>query len=371
MFRLRPPAYLYLFHAALLVLGLAIYELLLNLAILALGFERELLGVLATLPVLSAALLSLPMWAVVTRVGLRTSLILGALLQAAAVLVVAVWPGRWPLLVGTALLGPGSVLFAVASAPLMMRYSDERDRARLFSLNAAILVGVGGLGSLLGGWLPGLAAQLWRLAPQSAPAYQATLALAGGLMLLALLPLLALPGGQEPRTENPEPVGANPVFAQTPHPEPVGSDSIWHFMLNPSPFVLKALVSPLAISCGAALLFPFLNLYFQQRFAVADATLGLIFAAMGIATGLATLAAPWLSARLGPMGSVVLTQALAIPCLLLLGLAPLLSLAVGVAVLRAALMNMAAPLYTAYVLERTAVVHRPLMNGLLQAAMTA
>lgn len=133
----------------------------------------------------------------------------------------------------------------------------------------------------------------------------------------------------------------------------------------------RYLVSPLLISCGAALLIPYLSLYFRQRYGAPDAALGLIFALIGVATGAATLLAPLLSARLGKMGSVVLTQALAIPCLLLLGWAPLLWLAVPIAVARGALMNMAAPLYDAHAMERTAEPLRPLVIGLINGAFAA
>jgi predicted MFS family arabinose efflux permease len=131
------------------------------------------------------------------------------------------------------------------------------------------------------------------------------------------------------------------------------------------------MVSPLLISCGAALLIPFLNLYFRGRFGAPDATLGLIFAAIGVATGAATLAAPLLSRRLGKMGSVVLTQTLAIPCLLLLGLAPTLWLAAGVALVRGSLMNMASPLYDAYAMERSPEAARPIVIGLINGAFAA
>ena len=131
---------------------------------------------------------------------------------------------------------------------------------------------------------------------------------------------------------------------------------------------LRFLVSPLLISCGAALLIPYLSLYFRLRFGAPDALLGLIFAVVGIATGAATLLAPRLSARLGKPGSVVLTQALAIPCLLLLGLAPTLWAAAAVAVARGALMNMASPLYQAHAMEQTSDAARPAMIGLLGGA---
>jgi MFS family permease len=142
------------------------------------------------------------------------------------------------------------------------------------------------------------------------------------------------------------------------------------FMVGALRSAVPFLISPLLISSGAALLIPFLNIYFRQRYGAPDAALGLVFAIIGLATGGATLAAPLLARRLGKMGSVVLTQALAIPCLLLLAIAPSLWLAAVIALARGALMNMAAPLYDAYAMERSAEATRPMVIGLINGAFS-
>jgi predicted MFS family arabinose efflux permease len=136
---------------------------------------------------------------------------------------------------------------------------------------------------------------------------------------------------------------------------------------HPGPLI-QLLVSPALISIGAALLIPYLNLFFKQRFAVADDLLGLIFAALGLATALAALAGPALSARIGKIRTVVLTQALALPFLALMGFTPLLGLVVGAALARAALFNLGAPLYDAFAMERTKEAARPAVIGLINGA---
>lgn len=136
------------------------------------------------------------------------------------------------------------------------------------------------------------------------------------------------------------------------------------------PDVLRLLAAPALISWGAALLVPYLNLFFKQRFGASDALLGLIFAALGIATGLTALGGPLVSARIGKIQTVVLAQALSLPFLLALGAAPLLGLAVGAALLRAALFNMGTPLYEAFAMERTEESARPTVIGLIGAAQS-
>lgn len=372
MHSLSRPARLYLIHLTLLTLGLAVTSLFFNLAIVALGYDRlmlpvpllgslSLLGVLNSLTMLTAALSSLPIWWLVNLIGLRPALLIATTLESLALLCVALWPEPWLLLLVSALLGPVSVLFQVSSAPFLMRHSSEDSRDTLFSLNGAIAIGVAGLGSLLAGPLPGLASRMFGLATQSAAAYRATYVVAAAVVGLAILPLLLISDRQTQLASRPESAAAaQPALAE-----------LLRLLLNRPWATLRFLISPLLISCGAALLIPYLNLYFRRRFGVSDELLGLIFAAVGMGTGAATLIAPKISARLGKMGSVVLTQSLAIPCLLLLGAAPVLWLAVLAALLRGALMNMAIPLYHAHAMEQSPELARPAIIGLISAAFSA
>ncbi len=139
---------------------------------------------------------------------------------------------------------------------------------------------------------------------------------------------------------------------------------------RPGP-LLRLLLPPFFISLGAALLIPYLNLFFKERFAITDQVLGLIFAALGIATGLAALGGPVISARIGKIGTVVLTQALSIPFLLAVGFVPLLYVAVAAALARGMLFNMGAPLYDAFAMERTDEAARPTVIGLINGAYSA
>jgi MFS family permease len=379
-------ARLYLLHAGLLTTGLAVTSLFFNLAILALGFERSFLGVLNVVSVATAVALSLPLWWLATRMGLRRALVVAGACQAFSALTLALVPTVPALLLAAAATGLAAVLFQITAAPFMMRHSDEASRDALFSANAALNIGLAGVGSLLGGYLPGLLGVLFVLPPESASAYRASFGLAGLVLLIALVPLARMrPHPSAPRDLRlpDEPARAMLVPAQ-----PLAHASFrrsWRLPEGilrrvPEPWrglvarpwpLLRLLIPPALISLGAALLIPYLNLFFRERFTSPDATLGLIFAAIGIATGLAALAAPLLSARLGKIPTIVLAQLLSIPFLLLLGFAPLLWLAVGAALLRGALFNLGAPLYDAFAMEQSAEAARPTVIGLINAAYAA
>ena len=135
--------------------------------------------------------------------------------------------------------------------------------------------------------------------------------------------------------------------------------------------VVKLLLPPFLISWGAALLIPYLNLYFREQFGLDNRALGALFAGFDVATGLAALTGPALAARLGKIHTVVVTRAVGIPLLLLLGAASDLWLAIIAALARVVAFNMAAPLYDAYAMEQTEERARPFMIGLLGAAYSA
>jgi MFS family permease len=407
-------AWLYLLSAALVTGSLAISSLLWNLVVLALGFPRSFLGTLGVVGVASAALLSLPLWWLVSRIGLRTALLSSALLQAAGAFLVAAWPAEATLLLAAGVTGAAAVLFQVSAAPYMMRHSDAATRDHLFSTNAAVNVGVAGLGSLLAGQLPTWFATLLSVAPESSTAYRASFAIAGAGLLLALVPLLlsnaeATTLNAEPKAEattlNAEPkaeattLNAEQAAAETSPsglngtgiPEQTFSVQRSAFSVPdrlqrsafsvpdrlqrsafsvPTAFSLPVtlLIPPTLISLGAALLVPYLNLFFKERFALPDQVLGALFAALGVATGLSSLAAPLVSARLGKPAAIVLTQALSIPFLLAIGFVTAPEIAALAAIARGVLFNMSAPLYDALAMERSTPAARPAVIGMINAA---
>src|SRR5689334_11686621 len=265
--QLRPAARLYLLHAALLTSSLAIIGLLFNLAVLALGFSLDFLGLLNTVSFATATLLSVPLLWLVTQVSLRVALLASAALQIASVLLLAFVPIAPALLLSSGLGGAAAVLFQVSAPPFMMRQSDSNTRDHLFSANTAILIGFAGLGSLLAGRLPGLAAQMLGVGAESGLAYRAAFAVAGAGVMLSILPLLLLseaPDREPPTINQQQPINPQPLTPNSQSPIP----DAWRDLLrDPAPLV-KLLISPALISIGAALLIPYLNLFFKQRFAV-------------------------------------------------------------------------------------------------------
>jgi MFS family permease len=227
----------------------------------------------------------------------------------------------------------------------MMENSTPEERNTLFSANFGLQTLVGFFGTFVGGYLPTWFGSLFKAGVESPRAYAATLGVTVLLSTLSILPLLAIKEGRR----------AGPV---------VRSIWPWH-NVSDAGLVVRIFVPNIIISMGAAILIPYMNLFFKQTFVIPDKTLGTIFSISSIVTGLATLASPLLAQRWGRIRALVITQLASIPFLLTIGFAPwFLVAAVGMWV-RAALMNMGNPLYTAFAMEQVQERERATVSGLM------
>jgi nitrate/nitrite transporter NarK len=77
------------------------------------------------------------------------------------------------------------------------------------------------------------------------------------------------------------------------------------------------------------LFFPFLNLFFKQRFGVSDATLGCVFGVTSAIAGLTMLVGGAVAERLGKIQAMLAARTISTPLLLAIGFAPSLPVAVA------------------------------------------
>jgi MFS family permease len=138
----------------------------------------------------------------------------------------------------------------------------------------------------------------------------------------------------------------------------------WH-NISDLGLVLRIFAPNIVISMGAAILIPYMNLFFKETYPITDKALGVLFAVSSVITGVATLASPLLADRWGRIRSLVITQLTSIPFLLLIGFSGLYWVS-GVAFwVRAALMNMGNPLYSAFAMEQVTERERATVSGLM------
>nr|AAT65820.1 conserved hypothetical protein [uncultured bacterium] len=358
----------YLLTVGMLTIGLTVGWLFATIAYADLGYasyrlhvplfgDLALIGLLNSVAVLAGGLTGPLAWQAVRHLGARPALMIGCLLHSLALLTLSLAPTAdrlspltaWLLLAGVALSGPASVMFNLAGPPLMMQLSGAAGPDRLFARSAALMLIINGAGSLLSGQLTTV--WLWLFGDSAPiPPYQLNALSSALVVMLAALPLVGLRVQPLPTATV---VAGNRSF-----------NAFWCAIRQGLVFV----PGPLLISLGAALFIPYLSLFFRQRFAASDTIIGLLLALISLTTGLATLLGPRLAARFGRLPAVVLTQALAIPCLVALAFAPTLPLAALIAIVRGMLMNMATPLFEAEALAQAPPAHHATVTGMIRAA---
>lgn len=327
------------------------WQLFFNIYMLQNGSTREFLGIINSLPSLTALLFGIPIGRLSDRIGRRRAIIIGLFLSSLAFLGQVIFREPAVLLLMAALTGICNMFVIVSISPLMMKLSNTDNRTLLFSLNYGLQTIAGAVGSLFAGQLPTLFGSLLDVSATSAVAYRAVLIVTVLLGTTAIIPLWKL---SEPQTRQPKP---EPGFSQA------GMRSgLTRLIVN--------LATPnFLIGVGAAILIPYMNVFFKDRFEISDSLLGLLFSLSSLFIGVGSLIGPRLSLRLGgKIRTVAFTQLSSVLFMLMIGFVPSLWIAGFAFLMRAALMNMSAPLYSAFCMEQTPEHQQGLASSVLNVA---
>jgi MFS family permease len=323
-------------------------QLFFNIYLRSRDFDLDFIGLINAIPAAAALVVGVPMGMLSDRMGRRRAMFIGLGLSTLAAWGMVSAPSRELMLVMACCKGIADSLYVLSQAPFMMRAAGEKERTLLFSLNFGLTTISGAVGNLLAGQLPAWFGHWLGVGAESPQAYQAVLTvsvLSGGLSLIPvwLIREMKWPGGRR------EP--------------PVGLED-FRKLLRPA--VLRLAAPNFIIGFGAAILIPYMTLFFKGRFAVPDAQLGLLFSLSAALTGVATVIGPAIAHRLdSKIKAVVLTQGASLFFLLVMGFVPNFGVAGGSFLMRAALMNMASPLYSAFSMEHTSERERGAVNSVM------
>ena len=341
-----PNARFFLLNTIITGLSFSIYMLIFNLYIDASGYPRSFLGELQSMPNLIALFGALPAGVLVDRIGRKRALLLASVGWTLASAGIVLATDQWWLRLSMITFGLAQSLRMVSAAPFMMENSTEEERDTLFSASFGLQTLVGFVGTLVGGYLPTLFGNTLGVDIESAPAYAGTLAVTVVLSGLGILPVFLIEEhGQAPGVK-------------------VRSLLPWRNLGNLT-MAGRIFLPNIIISMGAAILIPYMNLFFKETFPISDALLGTIFSVSSVITGVATLASPLLADRWGRIRSLVLTQLVSIPFLLLIGFSGIFWISAGAFWVRAALMNMGNPLYSAFAMQQFTARERATVSGLM------
>jgi MFS family permease len=132
-------------------------------------------------------------------------------------------------------------------------------------------------------------------------------------------------------------------------------------------FIGKYSLTISTVGLGAGVIVLYFNLFFKNEFGANSELIGIIFAINMVVLALGNFLAPALSDKLGKVRTIIITEALSIPFLLMISFADYLSLAVLAYVSRNVLMNMAGPVSNAFFMEGLQKEERATAMGVTRA----
>lgn len=363
-------ARLFLLGSFLFGVGNNMIQLLLNLYLKELGLGEAGIGSVLAARAFGSFIIALPASFVVARADSRYLLSSAAVLTAASFAGNALLEGFGPIAASVLMSGAFSSLFQVAGGPFFMKNSSPEERVHLFSLNGALGMGTGVLGSLFGGALKDL---VFAASGDELYAYRAALLLGALFVASAVAPFLAIRehakaeagearthgSGFERRRESREPGAPEPSARGLGAPArraPIGRVD--------AALYLRLLMPGFFVGMGAGLTIPYLNLYFKNEFLLGDSFIGLIFAMGQIGTFLGMVSGPAIATRLGKAKTIFLMQAISVPFILVLTYLRFLPAVIVAFVARQSLMNMSSPISDNFALEQVPPNQQHLMNAL-------
>jgi len=347
--------------------GSNLVSLLLSLYLKRLGYNEGDIGAFLSARALGSVLVAVPASFLVARLDPRALLPAASALAAAAYAAQGLASSGEAIGAGVLLGGAFIAVFQVAGGPLLMQSSGEEERTHLFALNGALNFGTGVVGSLIAGLAKdGLAA--WT--GDELFAYRATILLGAAFLLSALLPFSRISAGSAGAGRGAyRPSGAPAAMDSRPDRCAGRAGALAGRLFGCSSRIdptlyLRALLPNFLTGMGAGLTIPYINLYFKNVFEMSDAAIGVAVAAGQVFTFFGIAAGPALSKRIGMSRSIVLTQALSVPFILVLTYAGAFPLVVAAYLARQALMNLSTPLQDNFLLELVPPDQQQLMNAL-------
>jgi MFS family permease len=292
---------MFLAYNAVFNLGiLGITDVVLNFYFVSLGYDRQAIGLLQSIPRIGGLLMSVPVAFLTNRIGARRVIAGATVGLALSFLLMLIDTSAPTLIVSRFLVGFFYGAQQIALVPLMMVMVERRYQSRFFAVHNLVSTLAMSAGSLLGGWLPlllvtvlhGLVPAAWVASAQTPFAYGASLAIAAVLALVSVIPFLYV--RTEPPVQPRQVRGEPRVRRRTP----------WGLV-----FLLTFPMIPFGFTGG--LTFPFYNLFFRTRFDLPDETVGTILAIGWIGMALLPMLGPWLEQRVGRAWALGIVMGLA------------------------------------------------------------
>jgi MFS family permease len=341
-----------LYLAASFLIGLTFsgYLLLLNLYLREQGSTESFIGTVLSSGALGMALMAIPAAMIIRKVKLKPILILSTMAYTISILLLTWLPVSKTLILISFFGGIFMTFYRVAAAPFFMRHSSPKERTYIFSTSFGVSLAASVVGSLFFGKM---VATLTEWIGSAVSAYRWTFAFSIGLGFLAVIPF-GLIKAAEPGKD----ATAERFFTVSVLKKRLG--------------LYVRLFSPyFVVGSGAGLIIPFLNIYFRDRFGQPTDTIGYLFTLVHLTMFIGIMAAPILVKKLGMVRTMVSTQLVSIPFMIILAFSYNLPIAIAAFLIRGALMNMGHPIGSNFSMEVVSRNEHALVNALLMLGWTS
>jgi MFS family permease len=307
------------------------------------GVSYDIMGIVITLMGVSTFVASIPLGIAADKYGRRKLLITGNVIASVIVAIFALTTNPAILLAAAILEGVSEAAFSASASALIAEKAGDERRTSVFSLFGFAQSLAFGLGSVI---IPVVVIfQIFGFGSKESHillyVILATLSLASTLIILKI---------SESKMLKKTAVGLREML-------PKKSKDV----------LIKYVFASAIIAFGAGIIVPLMTAWMKAQYGISDAISGPILGIANIVIGVATLAAPPLSRRLGIVRAIVVTQAISTVFMFITPLSPDYVSASIVYTSRAFLMNMASPLQQSMIMGLVAEDERGVASGLSAA----
>jgi len=339
-----------LFMLAAFFLGItqSIYQPFRNLYFEELGFQRDIIGHFQSIQLIGPFFFAIPAAIILTRLRPKFALAIAAFCAFIGFAgQVFVGNSYFLILAASGLLGISTGFIQLSWPPMFMRASTPKERVYVFGLHRVVQMTIGIGIMLLAGEFVGLVAMHF------GKILGFRYVLLGGSLaaLLAVVPFLLI---REHELSNAKQV-----------------KSFRLRNIKNKMTIFKVCLPHFLIGAGSGLFVPYLNLYFKTRLGAAPEDVSMYYAMGRATTVVGFIFAPVLAKKLGLLRSVVTTELMSLPFLIVLGIVYDPLIVIIAYVVRQALMNMTHSSASNFAMEVVPPEQQAITNSFKQMAWFA
>lgn len=327
-------------------IGMSVFQLLFNLYLKDGGKTETQIGFILSAGSLGATLVAIPAAILIERLHIKHILLVTTVLASMAYIMQVYFTDISVVMFFSFLASMFITVYRISSAPFFMRNSTPKERIYLFSTSAALMMGSSLIGFLIGGFLPKFIRSL-NVEIGLIDSYRYSLYISILASLVSLIPFFMIHDDVKLKEKK-------NIFSRIMQYD-------WRLMG-------KLIVPKLFVGMGAGLIIPFMNLYFKNVFQQDAASIGSYFSLLQVFMFFAMMSAPLLAKRHGMLRSIVITELVSIPFMLVLALTTNLTLAVVAFIFRGTLMNMNVPISSNFEMELVKKEQQAFTNALSMLA---